>query len=105
MENINFAEFKRGMSFKQYSRSCYAGLRGKTAAELEEEYAAYTAFYGDGKLFKIGDYYVKLDTSYKPGTFYVCDIDGIAKGEDLEHDHIDRYETLVEAVAACKDAQ
>ena len=49
----------------------------------------------DGHMLYInGEYYVRQ--SVEDNRFYVCDVDGIAKGEDLEHIG-DDYATLYEA--------
>lgn len=56
----------------------------------------------DGRMQYInGLYYVREDLK---GRFFVCDFDGIAEGEDMEHIG-DDFETLEEAIEVCdKDA-
>lgn len=46
------------------------------------------------KLYVNGNHYVKQ--SLDDNLFYTCDVEGIAKGEDLEHVG-DGYKTLAEA--------
>lgn len=54
----------------------------------------------DGIYYRKGEYYVRKDEQ----GYYVCDTDGIAEGEDLEHDHIDRYGHLDNAIEAAYEA-
>ena len=53
----------------------------------------------DGYMLHInGLYYVRQDKCNN--RFYVCDVDGIAEGEDLEHIG-DDYSTIEEAIKNC----